>query len=75
MSVGSSFTTNWYESQEEVRTDPKEAESHSSVEQVKGCEDEFSQRNKVGKVFSVCGAITVAFQGTRFAILWTRLPR
>lgn len=75
MSVGSSFTTNWCESQEEVTTDPKEAESQSSVEQVKGREDEFSQRNKVGKVISVCGAIIIAFQGTRFAILWTRLPR
>lgn len=64
MSVGSSFTTNWYESQEEVTIDPKKAESHISVEQVKGYEDEFTQRNNVDKVISICGVIIIAFQGT-----------
>lgn len=64
ISVGSSFTTNWYESQEEVPIDPKEAESHISVEQVKGYEDEFTQRNNVDKVISIWGAIILAFRGT-----------
>lgn len=62
-------------SQEEDTTDPMEEESHISAEQVKGYENEFTQRNDVDMVIGICGAVIIAFQGTGVAFLWTRLPR
>lgn len=55
-------------SQKEVTTDPKEAESHITVEWVNSYEDELTQRNKVDKVINLCETIIHYISGDTVCI-------